>query len=215
MISLKLETDNGGRMGGLGSGRHYRFGAADCTDEYRRLDVRRWQRDGLLNPGDAFSTSWSRNGEAVASINVRTETDQVILSYRHRRNGGDWKDEEYPVRLEWTPCTYGGRRAWFLCPAVGCGRRVAYLHGGTIFACRQCHRLAYRSQRENADDRAVRRADKIRARLGWPAGIMNGAGGKPKGMRWQTFWRLSAQHDAAVRESLAGAMRRFGIKIEV
>jgi hypothetical protein len=202
-------------MGGMGSGRRYRNDAADCTDDYRRLDVRRWQRDGFLTPGRAFGWQWTRQSEIVASIQVRAETDRVILNYRHRSGGKEWKDEKYSVRLDWTACTYGGRRAWFMCPAVGCGRRVAILYGGGIFACRHCHRLAYPSQRETDDDRATRQADKIRERLGWEPGILNGEGGKPKGMRWRTFERLSAEHDAFVGESLAGAMRRFGIKIEI
>ncbi len=202
-------------MGGYGSGRRNRHGAAECTDDYRRINIQSWQRGGILKPGYTFSTSWKRHGETIASINVRVEIDRVILNYRHRKGGAEWKNEEYPVMLDWTPCTYGGRRAWFLCPAVGCGRRVAFLHGGSIFACRHCYRLAYRSQRETADDRAGRRADKIRERLGWEPGILNGAGGKPKGMRWQTFWRLSAEHNAFVNESLTGAMLRFGVKIEI
>jgi hypothetical protein len=120
---------------------------------------------------------------------------------------------EYPVRLEWTDCTMGGRRVWFLCSAAGCGRRVAilYLGGAGIFACRHCYRLAYACQREAADDRAMRRADNIRERLGWQAGIANPRGGKPKGMHWRTFERLTAEHDAFVGVSLAGMAARLGL----
>jgi hypothetical protein len=198
-------------MGGPGSGRRWYYGAVDCTDDYRALDVRCWQRDGLLTPGRAFGWQWMRAGEVVASIQVQTETDRVILSYRHRSGGGEWKDERYPVWLTWTPCTYGGRRAWFLCPTRECGRCVAILYCGGIFACRHCYRLAYRCQRETADDRAARRADRIRARLRWEPGILNGEGTKPKGMRWRTFERLTAEHEAFVGKSLAGMARRLGL----
>jgi hypothetical protein len=198
-------------MGGFGSGRGSQYNAANCTDDFRRLDVRRWQREGLLKPGYTFSTNWTQSNATVAQIVVRTEADKLILKYKHRRNGGEWKSEEYPVQLDWTPCTYGGRRAWFLCPAVGCGRRVANLYGGTIFACRHCHRLAYRSQRETAESRAIRRAGKIRARLEWQPGILNPAGGKPKGMRWKTYFQLLAEHNAAANESLASMARRLKI----
>jgi hypothetical protein len=109
---------------------------------------------------------------------------------------------EYPVWLEWTGCTLGGRRVWFLCPAAGCGRRVAILYCGGIFACRHCYRLAYACQRENTDDRATRRADKIRERLKWEPGILNGHGIKPKGMHWRTYQRLTIKHDAHVGISL-------------
>ena len=38
--------------------------------------------------------------------------------------------ERYPVFLDTTLCHIGGERHWFLCPARGCGRRVAILYGG-------------------------------------------------------------------------------------
>jgi len=85
------------------------------------------------------------------------------------------------------------------------------LYGGAIFAYRHCHRLAYDSQRERRDDRPTRRADRIRQRLGWEPGILNGDGGKPKGMHWRTFERLHDKHEAYVHASLAGMMMRFGI----
>jgi len=200
-------------MGGMGSGRRWHFGANDTTDDYRSIDVRRWRRDGLLDAHQSFGWQWSRHGEVVASIRVRTEPDRVILTYRHRSGGEDWQDESYPVYLDWTPCHLGGQRPWFLCPARGCGRRVAILYGGAIFACRHCYRLAYLSQRETDDDRAARRADRIRERLGWEPGILNGNGLKPKGMHWRTFERLTAEHDVFVEESLAGMAQRFGIKL--
>jgi hypothetical protein len=177
----------------------------------RPLDIRRLQRDGLLTPSRAFWWKWTHNGEEVASIQMRTEVDRVILNYRSRSNGGDWQPMEYPVYLEWTACNLGGRRAWFRCPAQGCGRRVAILFGGSIFACRHCHKLAYACQRETDDDRAARRADTIRRRLGWEAGILNGEGNKPKGMRWRTYERLKAEHDAFVGVALASMEKRFGL----
>ena len=198
-------------MGGRGSGRHWHFGAKDTTSDYRSIDVRRWQRDGLLTPNNSFSWQWSREGEVFASIRVRTEPGRVILTYRHRSGGEEWKDESYPVRLDWTACNLGGQRPWFLCPARGCGRRVAILYGGGIFACRHCYQLAYLSQREPADGRATRRADWIREKLGWEPGILNGNGWKPKGMHWSTFRRLTAQHDAYVARSLAGMAARLNL----
>ncbi len=197
-------------MGGIGSGRRYQ-GGRDTTNDYRALDVRWLLRNGLLTPGRLGTTSWSRNGNTIASIQVRAKIDRVVLNYRSRSHGDDWQMMEYPVYLEWTDCHLGGRRVWFRCPANGCGRRVAILYGGTIFACRYCHRLAYESQREAGYDRAARRADRIRDKLGWEPGILNGNGSKPKGMHWRTFERLETEHDALVDESLAGMAKRFGL----
>jgi hypothetical protein len=199
-------------MGGPGSGRQWYWGAKDTTEDYRSIDVRRWKRDGLLSPHQSFSSQWSRHGEVFASINVRTESNRVILKYRHRNGCDDWKDESYPVYIDWTGCNLGGQRPWFLCPALGCGRRVAILYGGGIFACRKCYQLAYQSQRETGYDRAARQADRIRVKLEWEPGILNGSDwGKPKGMHWKTFEGLTAQHDAFVQISLAGIAARLNI----
>ena len=121
----------------------------------------------MLTPGRCSTWTWRRRGEGVGSIQMRAEQERVILTYSHQRAGEEWKREEYPVLIERTPCHLGGSRPWFICPAQRCGRRVAILYGGGIFACRHCHRLAYESARESAGDRAARKADRLRDRLGW------------------------------------------------
>jgi hypothetical protein len=82
---------------------------------------------------------------------------------------------------------------------------------GGIFACRHCYQLAYASSREDAGGRATRRADRLRARLGWEPGILNGEGDKPKWMRWRTFERMAAEHDQLVARSLQAAKLKFGL----
>ena len=198
-------------MGGIGSGRQ---GGAPCTDSMHKLDVRAINRAGLLTPGRCCSWQWSRGPETVASINLRVESDSVLLNYRNRsphHHGGKWEPMSYAVRLAWSPCGFGGRRAWWLCPAVGCGRRVAVLYGGRVFACRPCHRLAYRSQRETDDDLATRRADTLRRRLGWVPGLLNEPGDKPKGMHWRTYWRMYARFNDAQNMALAGLGARIAV----
>jgi hypothetical protein len=188
-------------MGGYGSGRRW-GGGKETTSDYRRLDIRWWHREGLLVPGRSSVCKWTRNGEVVALINVRTEADRVVLSYRQRRNGEAWKSEEYPVFLDWTPCNYGGQRAWFLCPARGCGRRAAVLYGGAIFACRHCHQLAYESQRESVNDRALRRHQDIRMRLGGSGSTLEPFPTKPEGMHWRTYHRLCGEAEETFRRSV-------------
>lgn len=195
-------------MGGYGSGRQ---GGKSTTEYFRALDVRRLQRDGLLQPGRAFVWNWTRQGETVASIQIRTGDNQITLDYRQRSHGDDWVPMNYRVLLDWTACALGGRRAWFVCPATGCGRRVAILYSGSIFACRHCKQLVYACQRERDDDRAMRRADTIRRRLGWCAGIANPPGYKPKGMHWRTYNRLLSQCTAFALASWKGIAKRFGL----
>ena len=197
-------------MGGRGSGRRGDWGVKNSTDDYRSIDVRRWEKAGLLAPYQSFDWQWSRDGAVVASIHVRTEPDRVILTYRYQNGGDYWQDVCYPIDLDWTACHLGGQRQWFLCPTRDCGRRVAILYGGGIFACRYCHDLAYPSQREVGYDRAARRANKIRQRLGWEQGVLNRKGWrKPVGMHWTTFSRLNKEHDAFVSIALAGIATRL------
>lgn len=89
---------------------------------------------------------------------------------------------------------HGGVRWWFICPAKGCGKRVAFLYGGRIFACRHCHNLAYRSQHETAPFRLLSQSQKIHMSMG---GDGCEAGDfpprKPKGMHWKTYNRKVAK----------------------
>ena len=177
-----------------------RHGWKNTTGSYNKLDIRKLQRGGFLRPGTTSRLYWSLRGEEIGSIQVRAEWWQVILRYRHQRRGSDeWTNEEYPVAVEWTPCHFGGERAWFLCPARGCGRRVATLWGGEIFACRQCHNLAYDSQNETAHSRALGKVQAIRVKLGGePAGDFPP---KPKGMHWRTYRRWRQKADEAEDQS--------------
>ena len=81
---------------------------------------------------------------------------------------------------------------------------------GRYFASRLCGGLSYATEKEGLGDRASTKADKLRKRLGWEAGILNGDGGKPKGMHWKTFHRLKGHHDALVQFSFHDIGRRFG-----
>lgn len=180
-------------MGGIGSGRRWHWDAKSTTDDYRRLDVRRWARDGLLEPGNVFGWQWSQHGERVADIQVTIEDFGARLKYRAKDSGGDWKPMEYSVCFVSQRCHFGGHRKWFVCPARGCGRRVAILYGGKVFACRHCYQLAYPSQREERFQRVARRSDRIKRRLGWDDDARHGL--KPKGMHWATFALLTEELD--------------------
>ena len=198
-------------MGGRGSGRGWRWDARDTVDDMRALDVRRLKREGLLEPGNKFGWRWA-NSRGESSIKLRVEASGIWLSYRVRDTGAEeWKDMNYNVPLVSTPCHLGGSRAWFLCPARGCGRRVAKLYSGRVFACRKCHQLAYPSQREPAYERHARRADKIREKLGWRPGILNGPEHtKPKGMHWKTYDRLVHEYRLLEQASLRGICESLG-----
>lgn len=192
-------------MGGCGSGWR---GGRETTDSYRQLDVRELHRAGVLTPGWRGGWCWYRRGEKRAEINIEVHELAMVLRYS-ATSGGERKSYEYAVGLSWTGCNYGGRRPWLLCPC--CGRRVVILYGGAMFACRHCRKLAYKVQRETAGDRAIRRADAIRKRLGWPAGFLNGLGDRPKRMRHATFLKLLTEYNRLTQIGLQDWARQLGI----
>ncbi len=70
-------------------------------------------------------------------------------------------------------------------------KRSVKLYGADrYFLCRSCYGLSYGSQRERAMDRAVRKANKVRMRLGGEPGMADSFPDKPKGMHWRTYGRL-------------------------
>jgi len=181
-------------MGGFGSGRRSGSGR-DTVEGCRSIDVNRLQRAGCLRTGWWGGWQWTRDSEKVASINLRAEAERLHLSYRVRIGGGEWEEVAEIVRIVRVPCRLGGARPYFLCPGVvngvNCGRRVARLHGpGRYFLCRHCYRLAHASQSESRWDRALRRANKIRQRLGGAPGMAAPFPARPKGMWQRTYERL-------------------------
>lgn len=72
---------------------------------------------------------------------------------------------------------------------------------GKFFLCRPCCDLAYASQQESELDRLMRKAWKIRDRLGASADLTKPILFKPKNMHQKTFDRLRREADNASHRS--------------
>ena len=185
-------------MGGYGSGRPSGTGLNNKVEAFRSIDVNSLKRKGCLKPGWRGDWHWTQDGHQIALINLRAEDDLLRLSYRVSIGSGGWQDVKEPVRIVRVRCRFGGARPYLICPGMGngasCGRRVTKLYGaGRYFLCRRCHQLAYASQSEDASDRSLRRANKIRERLGGDPGMAAEFPPKPKGMWRRTYERLREQ----------------------
>ncbi len=182
----------------------------DAVEDYRALDVRKMAKAGVLVPGYHGFWVWQEGGRQVASIELRTTAETLRLSYHSNSRRYD-----YWVHLERTPCHYGGFRPWFLCPAVGCGRRIAKLYGGAVFACRHCHQLNYASQQCNKADRALNASWRLRQRLGCRLGYMDIPAdfvARPKGMHQARFLHLQARlrrYEAEAEQNFMKGTLRF------
>ena len=194
-------------MGGRGSGRRSNYDGKRETCDSMPLDIRKITRKGLLKPGARFSWQWLINDRPMAGISIRVDLQSMLLSYRMKSTA---ELVEQRVQTQTSACHLGGERHWFTCPK--CIKRVAVLYApGRYFACRQCGGLGYATQKEGIGNRASTRADKIRIRLGWEAGILNGEGGKPKGMHWTTYQGLKSQHDALMQVSFTDIRWKLGL----
>ena len=173
------------------------MGRATC-EGCMPIDVRRWHREGRLRVGGRFTHALTWLGEPTEGIRVLAKADAVVLVFRSRRWGGGYGQSiTQRVPITWTPCSLGGRRPWFRCDGYYrgqyCGRRVALLYsGGGPFACRHCQRLVYASQNETPSLRNIRRARKIRMRLGAGVSFAEPFPEKPPRMHWRTYLRMRA-----------------------
>jgi len=173
-------------MGGLGSG-GWNASGRPTTGDCLSLDVSSLNQSGALTARWTGTCQWSRDGEKTGEVGICSNSDGVTLTYNSRVADGDWVHHQQTICISWVDCRFGGQRPYFVCS--GCRQRVLKLYVRGEFRCRHCHGLSYPSQRERESDRAQRRANRIRVRLGGETGWQN-IPPRPKGMNHQTYQRL-------------------------
>ena len=88
---------------------------------------------------------------------------------------------------------------------------------GRYFLCRHCNALAYASQYEQPWQRALRRANKLKQRLGVDVGIAEPFPDKPKGMWVRTYACLLdeiLQAEILANEAQTNRFKRLLAQIE-
>ena len=191
-------------MGGFGSGRRSKWLTVEDSLE---LSVSLLNQESLLADGThrKGSFAWPEEQEVSFEIDLRDPDEPWLrLAYSLTQESLD-----YRVGLESTSPHFGGLRWWFSCES--CQRRSGKLYlptGEKFFRCRRCHKLVYEAQRENRGSRLLRKAGKIRYRLGGSSN--NPFPEKPKHMHWSTYNRLTLEVISAEKESLTAAVERFG-----
>jgi len=131
------------------------FWKKNTVDDAWRLDMAKFARDvDLETPAQGFST-WHSGRVETARIGLEVcPPYRLSLHYTVTKRDERKTDFDYYVDLDTTPCHFGGKRWWFLCPNTTCGRRCRILYlapGSPYFACRLCLNLTYRSQQEGPD----------------------------------------------------------------
>ena len=207
-------------MGGLGSGRR-KDRARKTLESCRVLDLNRLSKKGCLRPG-CFSVCRWAVGDEVVSVNLRAEADRVHLYYILQVGDGGVEDVTETIPVIYLRCRFGGSRAYFICPGArhgtNCKRRVAKLYlSRRYFLCRHCSQLPYASQYEQPWQRGLRRANKLKQRLGIGVGIAEPFPEKPKGMWVRTYGCLLneiLQAEMLANEAQANRFQRLLAQVE-
>jgi hypothetical protein len=124
------------------------------ADGLRKIDVRFLKKHGYLSGTRWGVMQWTSNFsgyDGSATLESTTVNDVKHLRIRCSESKyGMQEGYECEVELTTTPCNYGGKRYWMVCPSWGCHQRVGTLYfGGGCFACRHCFNLTYKSQNQS------------------------------------------------------------------
>lgn len=133
--------------------------AKDTCEMSRALSIGFLKKHGYLNGRSisgtvTWTSGWSERKSRIGIVAyVGDEDPHFRLQYTHTDFDGVKSDLDYRVQLTATPCFFGGKRQWFICPlvrnGVPCQRRVGVLYGANkYYGCRQCYDLVYQSQQE-------------------------------------------------------------------
>lgn len=141
----------------------YSYGGKTEADDIKKIATSFLKKYGYFQGWKSGTIKWTRNigmsNEYKHSVGIEVPTmqgEQYIRIHHTQtdRDTNEKKDFDYRIPLTTTPCRYGGKRYWFICPwyrdGVYCGRRVGTLYkDGDYFACRHCYSLTYNSRKTN------------------------------------------------------------------
>jgi hypothetical protein len=189
-----------------------------CLQDGLKLDLNLLARRGFIKFGTnigARGIAWrnSHQGEIASGVITADMTDAGRAWFRVAIGGFVQQ-----VTLQSRPRHYGGRQWFFKCPAT---QRLASVlwkpPGARRFLSRPAwgREVAYRSQFQNASDRAYLGKERIKARL---IGELDpdkwDLPPKPKWMRWATYNRYVERFDDYERmldqASISSVVKRLG-----
>jgi hypothetical protein len=191
-----------------------------CLQDGLKLDLNHLARKGFIKFGaniGARGISWGKahRGEIASGAITADMTDPSHGWFRIAIGRSIQQ-----ITLVSRPRYLGGHQWFFICPVTGGLATVLWKpHGASRFCSRQAwgRQVAYRSQFQNASDRAQLGKERIKARLigdldpdAWELPP------KPKWMRWATYKRYVERFDeyeeGLENASIASVSKRLGLK---
>lgn len=140
-------------------GRYY-FNKKDTVEQSRRISMSRLRQWNYLKGFATGTLSWKDGWGHESSIGIKVNTSgsnpHMQLNYTVTQHSGEKRDYDYSVQLISTPCVFGGRRFWFICPLTKngspCNRKVSTLYsppGKSYYGCRHCYDLTYSARQDH------------------------------------------------------------------
>jgi len=172
------------------------------------LDVRVLARHGLTAAGTQGTVEWTSQGQRIGTARVVGGDKQITVTYRIAAPGITDAERVVRIGLTYTKPGYGGRQAWFVCPA--CSRRRAIVYLRDEFRCRDCHGLAYQSQRWGKVERLVQKTERIGKRLDGISVAGEFIPMRPKWMQERTYERVLENYRGAESSSREAIVARLG-----
>lgn len=156
---------------------------SDRIESFPLIDVNELRRVGII-PGpevDGWGVAPGTGRLRVAVEFASEESTLMLIADGLPRSR---------VQLTWTPCPFGGARAWLRCPC--CGARRVQLHlRRARWSCRSCHGLRYETQRLRRRERQLLKARRLRSQLGQgPSRLLAPLPARPKFTHASTYAAL-------------------------
>ncbi len=104
------------------------------------------------------TVGWGEQESISVLVNVVDPNSYIQFKYSLTDNQAEnSRNFDYKVQLISTPCKFGGKRFWYICPLIKndipCRKRVGVLYmNGDYFGCRECCELTYKSRNRSRDN---------------------------------------------------------------
>ena len=167
-------------------GRYSRWSKRTTLDELLDLDAQSFAKKVGFKCLGSGLWSWHFGNGRRSTIAYQVQPGAgVRLLYNHAGKGFD-----YTLDVLTTPCHFGGRRYWWVCPH--CDRRCRILYCRGLFVCRQCSGAYYKTQAtKDPVPRIDNELNRLCIRLGAQRITLDKIPDKPKGMQWRTYMRMA------------------------
>lgn len=134
-------------------GRYYYNARWSTSDYTKRLTIKVLKEHGLLDGwhnGHTATLTWS-NGSNIGIQTQIWDTTGMVRVYFSQTDRNTWekKSFDYNIPLISTPCNYGWKRWWLVCPLKENKCTILYLQNNGLFGSRKTLNLCYDGQKES------------------------------------------------------------------